>query len=110
RRERHDQPHGALRIRLRFAHAREQREQERQDFHDTSQTWSATSTMRASFASCSRSPSGLPLIELAKPHCGLSASCSIGATFAAVSILCSNSACVSTRALLVETSPSTTRL
>src|SRR5262249_52982379 len=43
----------------------------------------ATSTTRASFASWSASPSGFPLIELAKPHCGLSASCSSGAKRAA---------------------------
>src|SRR5207244_2681492 len=35
------------------------------------QTARATSTKRASLASWSRSVSGLPTIELEKPHCGL---------------------------------------
>src|SRR5207249_9422072 len=54
--------------------------------------------VRAGFASCCASPSGLPLIELAKPHCGLSARLSSGANLAASSIRRSSSSVVSTRA------------
>src|SRR5207253_1938647 len=78
-------------------------------FHAFPHTLPATATICASFASCSACPSGLPLTELAKPHCGLSARLSSGANFAASSIRRSSSCAVSTRALLVETRPRTAR-